>query len=81
MESQNVTLSLPRALLRKVKVVAATRDTSISALLTNALEEIVGQEDDRRRRALRRTLTRAREGYDLGTHGRLQVDRGDLHAR
>lgn len=76
-----MTLSLPRALLRKVKVVAATRDTSISALLTKALEEIAGQDDDRQRRAMRRTLARAREGYDLGTHGRLYVDRDGLHAR
>lgn len=76
-----MTLSLPRALLRKVKVVAATRDTSISALLTKALEEIAGQDDDRRRRAVRRTLARAREGYDLGTHGRSGVDRDDVHAR
>lgn len=76
-----MTLSLPRALLRKIKVVAATRDTSISALLTGALEEIATRDDDRRRRAVRRTLAKARQGYDLGTHGRLDVDRGDLHAR
>lgn len=76
-----MTLSLPRALLRKIKVVAATRDTSISALLTGALEEIATQDDDQRRRAVRRTLAKARQGYDLGTHGRRRVDRGDLHAR
>ncbi len=81
METRNVTLALPRALLRKVKVVAATRDTSISALLTRALEDIVAQEDDRRRRDVRRVVARARVGYDLGTDGRLGVDRSDLHAR
>jgi predicted transcriptional regulator len=79
-ETQNVTLSLPRALLRKVKVLAASEDTSISALLTSALEEIV-REDDVQRRAMRRALARAREGYDLGTGGQWTIRRDDLHAR
>jgi predicted transcriptional regulator len=78
--TQNVTLALPRALLRKVKVVAATRDTSISALLTSALEDVV-REDDVQRRAMRRALARVREGYDLGTGGQLTIRRDDLHAR
>jgi hypothetical protein len=34
MEKQNVTIAVPRALLREAKAVAAKRETSISALLT-----------------------------------------------
>lgn len=80
METQHVTLSLPRELLRQVKAVAAARDASISALLTAALEETVRQ-DDRYRRAMRRAVARARQGYDLGSAGRLATGRDELHAR
>lgn len=76
-----MTVALPRTLLRRVKVVAATRDTSISALLTSALEEIAGGDEERRRRAARRTVARAREGYDLGTQGRAPATRDQLHGR
>jgi hypothetical protein len=79
-ETRNVTVALPRTLLRRVKVVAATRDTSISALLASALEEIAGR-DEERRRAARRTVARAREGYDLGTRGRALATRDQLHDR
>ncbi len=79
-ETQNVTVALPRALLRKLKVVAARRETSISALLTASLEEIVHHEDEYES-AMRRALGRARKGYDLGTGGELRVQRGELHER
>ena len=80
METQNVTVALPRALLRKLKVVAAKRETSISALLTASLEEIVRQGDEYDS-AMRRALGRARRGYDLGTGGHLRIQRSELHER
>ena len=80
METQNVTVALPRALLRKLKIVAAKRETSISALLTASLEEIVRQEDEYDS-AMRRALRRARKGYDLGTGGHLRIQRAELHER
>ena len=45
METQNVTLSLPKDLVRKVKLVAVERQTSISGLLKELLTEAVAQED------------------------------------
>src|SRR6185295_15165019 len=36
-DNQNITLSLPRQLLKRVKRVAADRDTSVSALMAEAL--------------------------------------------
>lgn len=75
-----MTVGLPRALLRKVKVVAARRETSISALLVASLEEIVRRDEDRQS-AGQRLLARAREGYDLGTRGRLPGRRDELHER
>jgi predicted transcriptional regulator len=79
-ETQNVTVALPRALLRKLKVVAAKRETSISALLIASLEEIVRHEDEYDS-AMRRALGRARRGYALGTGGHLRIQRGELHER
>ena len=45
-DSQNITLSLPRELLKRVKRVAADRDTSVSALMTEALDRLA--DEDRR---------------------------------
>ena len=72
METQNVTLSLPRALLKKVKIVAAKRETSVSALLAASREEIVRRDDDYEA-AIPRVLARIRKGYNLSTGGRVTV--------
>lgn len=42
---QNITLSLPKELIQKVKHIAVERNTSISALLTSLLEELVNREE------------------------------------
>ena len=39
MEKQNVTLSLPKALLQKAKLMAVRQDKSLSQLLVEALQE------------------------------------------
>jgi len=74
---QNLTIRLPAATVRKAKLVATERGTSISALVAEKIEEIVGEErayDAARRHALR-LLER---GYRLG--GR-RIDRDALHER
>ena len=43
--SRNITLSVPDALLKRAKVLAVQRDTSLSALLTSYLEQIVADHD------------------------------------
>ena len=40
-ETQNLTVSLPKDLVRRLKVLAAQRGTSITAMVTSALEDIV----------------------------------------
>lgn len=45
-DTQNITLSLPRALLRRVKRVAADRETTVFALMTEALDRLT--DEDRR---------------------------------
>ncbi len=40
MGNRNVTLSLPEEVFRRAKVVAAQRDTSVSALVSEALRQL-----------------------------------------
>jgi hypothetical protein len=79
-ETRNVTLALPRSLLRKVKFLAVERDTSISGLLTEFLEEIVNKHDDYER-ARRKAIRDLRRPPDLATGGRVSWKRDDLHRR
>ena len=77
---QNVTLALPRQLLREAKVVAAQRGTSLSALMVEGLERAVRDEEGYEQ-ARRRIKRRLRRGFDLGTRGGPLPGRGDLHER
>ena len=77
---QNVTLALPRELLREAKVVAAQRGTSLSALMVEGLQRAVRDEESYEQ-ARRRIKRRLRQGFDLGTRGEPLPSRGDLHER
>jgi predicted transcriptional regulator len=65
MSKTNVTLKIDTRLLKKVKILAAQQETSISALLTAALEEQVGR-DDGYEQAKRRALANMGKGFDSG---------------
>jgi hypothetical protein len=79
-DNQNITLSLPRTLLKRVKRVAADRDTSVSALMMEALSRLA--EEDRRYAASRkRALAALRSPRSLGTQGRRTWTRDELHER
>lgn len=80
MEKQNVTLSLPKALLKKAKMLAASRDESLSEFLRGSLESKV-REASGYSRARTRQLRLLNEGLDLGTGGRIGVSRDQLHDR
>jgi hypothetical protein len=79
-EKQNITLSLPKDVLRKAERLAAQRQTSVSGLLAHALERMVEQEDAYCR-ARRRHLEWLDHGADLGTGGHIATGRDDLHER
>ncbi|HEX5634023.1 MAG TPA: ribbon-helix-helix protein, CopG family [Gemmatimonadales bacterium] len=79
-ETQNITLSVPRDLLKRVKRVAADRETSVSALMTEALERLA-DEDRRYAAARKRALKALRSPRSLGTGGRRTWSREDLHER
>jgi hypothetical protein len=46
MASRNITLSIPEELVRRVKVIAAERDTSVSALVSELLAQLGGSVND-----------------------------------
>jgi hypothetical protein len=77
---QNITLSIPKPVLRKVKILAVERQTSVSALLTGLLEEIVEREDAYAA-ARERALARLTRPVNLGTQGRVTWTRESLHER
>lgn len=79
-ETQNITLSLPKALLKRVKRLAADRDTSVSALMQAALASLA-DEDRRYSSARKQSLTALLSARSLGTGGRRTWSRDQLHER
>jgi hypothetical protein len=77
---QNVTLSLPRGLLKRIKRLAADRDTSVSALMTEALA-LLDDEDRRYSAARKRSLAAMQSARSLGTGGSRRWSRDELHER
>jgi len=80
MSRQNVTLSLPKALLKKAKIVAASNDKSLSELLKESLEEKVGEATGYKK-ARNRQLKLLKDGLVLGTKGKMISLREELHDR
>ncbi|SFE27034.1 hypothetical protein SAMN04324257_01164 [Thermoanaerobacter thermohydrosulfuricus] len=75
-EMQNITLSLPKGLLQKIKHIAIARQRSVSSLLTETLEEIVRKENSYDKAKSRHILEK---GFNLGTEGELTWRREDLY--
>jgi hypothetical protein len=80
MEKQNVTLSLPKALLKKAKTLAVLQDRSLSDLLKVALEEKVLEETGYQH-ARNRQVALMKKGLNMGTNGKIAVTREELHER
>ncbi len=75
---QNVTVSLDRDTIHKAKIVAARRSTSISGLLAQQIEILVGDEESYQR-AAREAKALLKKGFHLG--GEIRVSRDELHDR
>jgi Asp-tRNA(Asn)/Glu-tRNA(Gln) amidotransferase B subunit len=80
MEKQNITLSLPRSLLKKAKTLAVMKDKSLSDLLRETLAEKV-QEETGYQRAKERQIKFMTKGFDMGTKGKISPSREELHER
>lgn len=80
MEKQNITLALPRDVLKRIKVLAAAQGTSVSSMLEQLLEQHLARHEgyDPARRRQSRLM---RDGLDLGTEGNPGWTRDELHER
>jgi hypothetical protein len=77
-DKQNITISLSRQILKKAKVIAARRETSISGLLAKQIEFLVGEEEEYVL-AERQALAFLESAFHLG--GAIHTSREELHDR
>jgi predicted proteasome-type protease len=77
-QKQNLTVSLERETIQKAKVLAARRNTSVTRLLADYVEEMVA-EDERYEAARKAALDYMDKGFPMG--GQIAADREDWHER
>ena len=77
---QNVTLAIPKDILRKAKILAVQKNTSLSGLLTQTLAELV-EKAEAYGQARQRNVALLERGFDLGTQGNIPWKRDELHER
>jgi len=75
---QNLTVSLPQQTIRKAKILAAKRGSSISGLLARQIEILVGEEEGCER-AERQASLLLDQGFHLG--GVINSSRDEWHKR
>ena len=80
METQDITLSLPKEIFLSFERIAIRRKISVSGLITKALETLIEQEDAFTN-AQRRHLRWLEEGFDLGASGQAMTQQNELHKR
>jgi len=80
METQNITLSLPKKTLQKIKLLAVKHQSSISKMLTEALEKIADEETGYEE-ARKRQMEWTEKGFDLGFGSSKLPGREELHER
>ena len=78
MVKQNLTVSLPQQTIRKAKILAARRGSSISGLLAEQIEILIG-EDEAYERAQRQAAALLDQGFHLG--GVIRATRDEWHER
>ncbi len=77
-EKQNLTISLSRQVLKKARILAAKRETSISRLLAQEIEALVGSEEAYER-AERQARALLEKGFHMG--GVIRASREEWHER
>lgn len=80
MECQNITLSIPRDILKRVKHLAVERNTSVSGLLSGYLREMVTR-DDAYHKAKASQMEMMAQGFYLTDQNKLPWTKEDLHDR
>ena len=79
LERRNITLSIPTETLRRVKMLAAKRNTSVSGFITDLLESL--PEDDEYEGAMNAHIALMKRGLGFETGGKVQWTREHLHER
>ncbi len=77
---RNITLSLSEETLREIKVIAAKRNTSVSALMAKKLQELIDEETGYAK-AKKQALALLEQGFSLSTDGAINWSREELHER
>jgi hypothetical protein len=77
---KNVTLSLPEPVLRRFRVFAASRNQSMTAVMTEAIREMMDRDSDWDR-AKRRLLHRIEHAPDRGLGDSIPWKREELYER
>ncbi|MGV8073284.1 MAG: DUF6364 family protein [Syntrophobacteraceae bacterium] len=75
---QNITLYLDQEIIRKARILAVRRRTSVSRMLNRELEKIV-LDSERYDQTGRRAISQLRTGWHMG--GKAACNRGDLYER
>jgi len=80
MEKQNITLSLPREVLKKGKMLAAERGISLNELVRKLIQSNTENEEEYRISADRQ-IKMMKKGVHLGTKGKISWKRDQLYER
>ena len=80
MEKQNITLSLPREILKKGKMLAAKKGISLNELVRELLQANT-ESDEEYQASAERQIRRMKEGIRLGTKGKISWKRDQLYQR
>ena len=75
---QNITLRIDKTLIKKSKIIAAQRETSVSKMLSEELEKLI-QGTEQYEFAKRKALANLKTGFHFG--GKIIVSRKALHDR
>ena len=78
--TKNVTLSLPRAIISMAKHIAIDKGTSLSGLVSQVLSEEINRAN-RYNSARQQALYSLKTPFNLGTKGKKLPLRENLHAR
>ena len=75
---QNITLSLEKDLIKRGRIIASKKETSLSRLLSDFLREIINEEEQYEL-SKRKAMSILNKGYHLG--GKIRSSREKLHER
>jgi plasmid stability protein len=79
-DRQNITLALPKDVLKRLKIMAAERGSSMSAMMEELLQDHLARHEGYAE-ARRRQSTLLARGLDMGTRGKASWNREQLHER